>query len=184
MLIWILLIWSIVLAVLTPIIRTWVNFTVTATELLKDDDYTGSLFAVSEFYQGYEGTTLVLDNYAWDCIAKPGCEINDDGTICNTFEPLMDAGRLYLNIELTVIGLLLLWHDFFVYSICWSRERGHPRLNHILPHLAWILHLAAVVCWSLISEVEFQTGECENENPENGDQLDICISVGPILMIV
>lgn len=96
----------------------------------------------------------------------------------------MDAGRIYFNMQITVSGLLILWHNFFGYSILYSREWGHPRLNHALPHLAWILHLAAVICWAVVSEVKFEMGECENKDTALDEQLDICIHMGPILAFV
>ena len=35
-----------------------------------------------------------------------------------------------------------------------------------------------------MSEVKFDMGECENEDMDTTDQLDVCISVGPVLMFI
>lgn len=57
-------------------------------------------------------------------------------------------------------------------------------LNHALPHLAWIIHLAASVMWILKSEVKFEFDGCDNDSVDPDERLDVCISTGPILMLV
>ena len=138
-LIYIFTIFIIFLALSNPLIRDWVNFNIQHTDSNRDDDYTGSLYSLNEFNAGYNGQSLVLDRFAFDCIGGRSCEANYDGTFCQTFEPLMDAGRLYLSLEITVIGLTILWQHFFIYAIFFAREWSHPLLNYALPHLAWFL---------------------------------------------
>lgn len=164
----------------------WVNFNITNTlpPIIQDEDYSGSLFSVDEINGFYVDTPVTIEDSGWDCLGKRACELDDDSTFCVTFEPLMDAGRIYLNIEFTVFGFLVLWHNFLVNSILFSREWGHPILIYITPHVAWILHLAAVVCWSVISKVKFERGDCENVDVEPDERLDICIKSGPIIIIV
>jgi len=95
-------------------IRDWVRFNITSTipPIIRDDDYDGSLFAVKEIDGFYAGQPTEIESSGWDCLGKRNCHIDEDGTFCKTFEPLMDAARVYLNIELVVFGLLILWHKF------------------------------------------------------------------------
>lgn len=159
-----LLLSCLILSIAGLIIRQWVNF-----EDPSGEEYEGSLYAIDETSLSEGGTTYELEHYGWDCIAISDCEADSDTTGCQTFEPLMDAGMLYLKLEIAVIGLLLLWHVFFLYAVCFGREWGHPVLNYVLPHLAWIIQLAAVALWCTMSEVKFERGDCENEDLD-GDE--------------
>ena len=161
------------------VIRKWVNF-----EASNGDDYEGSLFSIDSIKSTTSEGVFDLDNYGWDCMAVSTCDDDSDKTNCQTFEPLMDAGRLYLRLEIAVIGCLVIWDTFFIYSNLYNREQGHPILNHALPHLAWILQLVAVITWSVLSEVKFERGDCENDDLDPDEQADVCITTGPILMIV
>lgn len=79
---------------------------------------------------------------------------------------------------------MLVWGTFFLYSICFNREWGHPILNYALPHLAWVMQFVAVVVWAVMSEVKFaEKGECENDETDPDEALDICATSGPILII-
>ena len=167
-------------------IRDWVNFNITNSQppLVLDIDFKGSLFAVDEINGIYQGQIIEMERSGWDCLGKRACDVDSDGTYCKTFEPLMDAGRLYLNLEITVFGLLMMWHNFLANSIVFSREWGIPLINYILPHLAWILHLAATICWSVVSKVKFEMGDCDNTDIDADEKLDVCIKAGPIIAIV
>lgn len=166
------------LSIFSILIRKWVNF-----EDQSGDDQSGSLFAIDDTSFTYSGTSYDVDYYGWDCLAEGACDADDDSTICKTFEPLMDSGRFYLSLQVTVICLLLVWHPFLIYSIFFTRESGHPVLNHALPHLAWIVHLGATVMWATTSKVEFEVGDCTNDDVDSDERLDVCITIGPLLMI-
>ena len=173
------LLWAcIICAMATIIVREWVNFENSA------DDYTGSLFAIDEVKSVQDGFTYKYENYGWDCIAIGDCDSDDDSTNCKTFEPLYEAGRMYFELELAVVGCLLVFNTFFFYAMMYKREWGMPMLNHALPHLAWMIHLAATVMWVLKSEVKFEMGDCDNGTVDKDEQMDVCIKTGPILMIV
>ena len=169
----------IALSILGILLHKWVNF-----EDQLGEDWSGSLFAIKDYTHSYNGSTYDIDFYGWDCMAQGACEEYDDSTVCKTFQPLMQAGHIYLSLQITVICLLLVWLTFLVYSIYFSREWGHPVLNHALPHLAWIIHLSAIVTWAQTSKVKFQVGDCENDDVDSDERLDVCITVGPLLMIV
>lgn len=61
-----------------------------------DEEYDGSLFAIDELKDGFEGESYDLKSYGWDCMAVGACDADDDSTNCLSFEPLMEAGRVYL----------------------------------------------------------------------------------------
>lgn len=81
----------IALSILGICLRQWVHFEVDIGSW--DESYDGGLFTVSEWPAG---GSIEIDHYGWDCIAVDPCDVDDDSTNCKTFEPLMDAGRLYL----------------------------------------------------------------------------------------
>jgi hypothetical protein len=71
------------------------------------------------------------------------------------------------------------------YLFIFKRDFGFPVLNHIYPHLAWIFHLIAIICWFAITETEMQKkGECDNEDIDPDEKLDLCGTSGPVIAIV
>ena len=174
----VLLFGSVAFGISAMVIKKWVN-----TEL-GDTDYDGSLYALDSFNVITEVGTFELDNYGYSCIAVPECDQNDDLTGCKTFEPLMDASRVYMNVEMAVLIILLTWNSFFLYSIFFKREFGHPMLNHALPHLAWVLQLVAIASWAVMSEVEFKMDDCENDELAADEKADICVTSGPVISVV
>ena len=144
----------IALSVIGILWRKWVNW-----EDTLEEHQSGSLFAIDDTRTTYNLKIYDIDHYGWDCIAQEACEIYSSGTVCKTFEPLMDSGRFYLSLQITVICLLMVWLTFFIYSLFFSREWGHPVINHAMPHIAWIVHLGATVMWATMSKVQFEVAE-------------------------
>jgi len=84
-------------------VRRWVHFEI--DDFSYDGTIKGGLFSMENFE--WPNEDFDVDVYGWDCLAVGPCDQDDDTTICKTFEPLMDAGRLYLQIELA--NLIFLW---------------------------------------------------------------------------
>jgi len=145
-----------------------------------DEDYDGDLMNVKDF--DTQGVTL--DYYGYDCIAVDPCDIDDDTTVCKTFEPLMNAGQLYMMFEIINLVFLLLFVPFLVMKLCYDREVGHPIINHTLPHMAWVFHLIAIICFAAVSNVKFEMGDCSNDDTEPDEAYDVCVREGPVLAIV
>jgi hypothetical protein len=54
-----------------------------------------------------------------------------------------------------------------------------------MPHLAWVIHLAAIILWVVVSEVKFSDkGECDNEDQDQDEQADVCATTGPYIAFV
>jgi hypothetical protein len=75
---------SAALSVAALVIREWIFYETAG------DDRDGSLFSASEYAE--------VDNYGYDCIAVPKCDEDDDKWDCKTFEPLWEAGIVYLSL--------------------------------------------------------------------------------------
>ena len=52
------------------------------------------------------------------------------------------------------------------------------------PHLAWVIHLVAIVSWISVSEVKFEMGDCSNDDTEADEAFDVCIKSGPVISLV
>jgi len=37
--------------------------------------------------------------------------------------------------------------------------------------------------WATTSKVEFEVGDCTNDDVDSDERLDVCITIGPLLMI-
>lgn len=146
-----------------------------------DDSYDGGLFTLDEWPIG---NGFEIDDLSYDGIAVDACDLNDETTACRTFEPLMDAGRLYLQLELVNLAFLFQWGAFIFHAVVFKRDWAHPVLVYALPHLAWIMHLMAVISWTAVSEVEFEVSDCSNDDTEWDEALDVCIRSGPVMSIV
>ena len=121
---------------------------------------------------------------SYDGIAVDQCDLDDDTTICKTFEPLMNAGRLYLQLELCTLAFMFLQGAFLGYAMFFQRDWAHPILNLAFANLAWIFHLIAIVCWIAYSEVDFDYGDCNNDDTDYDEAYDVCIRSGPVISIL
>lgn len=125
-----------------------------------------------------------LDRWGYDCMSVDPCDIDDDLMECQTFWPLHRAGVTFIHISVVNYILLLQWMMFVINVICFNRHTVHPILVYAFPHLAWFMHLLAIICWAAISEVDYDSGDCVNDDFDPDEQLDICIREGPVLIIV
>jgi len=134
---------------------------------------------------GIDLTTQVnVDYYGWDCLAVVPCDMDSDQTSCKTFEPLMDAGRIYLQLEIANLVIIFQVIAHLYNALAEKRDISHPYLVLGFPHLAWVLHLVALVCWVALSKVKFQFKDCDNDEDVDPDEkLDVCIRGGPIISI-
>lgn len=157
----------------------WIHFEIDVGTV--EDDWDGGIL----FLEDYDYSPDVnLDYWGYDCLSVDPCDLDDDTTACKTFEPLHDASRLYIQLELVNLILLIQWCVFLFHALCCSREWAHPVLIYAIPHVAWIFHLIAVICWATISEVKFENDDCVNDDTEPDEAYDVCIKEAPILIIV
>ena len=126
---------------------------------------------------------LNLDYYNWDCLAVEPCDKDDDTTYCKTFEPLMNAGELYILFEVISMFFLLTWVAYLLNALCAGRDLTHPIFVYMVPNMAWILHLIAVISWAAISEAKFKRGGCDNDDTDPDEAYDVCTREGPALAI-
>jgi len=73
-----------------------------------DEDYDGGLFALKDV----DTAGVTVDHYGYECIAVDPCDIDDDTTVCKTFEPLMNAGGLYCMFEIINLMFLVIFLHF------------------------------------------------------------------------
>ena len=96
----------------------------------------------------------------------------------------MNAGRLYLQLELVNLVLIFQVIAHLSNAIYLKRDVSHPILVYALPHLAWMLHLIAFICWAVMSKIKFRFEDCDNDEDTDTDEgLDVCIRGGPIISI-
>ena len=157
----------------------WIYFEIESGDT--DNDYTGGLFTIDEWPIT---TTIDVDDLSYDGISVDICDLNDDTTLCKTFEPLMNSGRLYLQLELVNLAFLFQIAAFLGHVLFFGRDQAHPVLNIAFPHLAWVIHLVAIVSWINQSEVKFEMDDCNNDDTDADEALDVCIKSGPVLSIV
>lgn len=160
-------------------LRNWVHFEIDT--VLLDDSWDGGLFSVAD----YDINAKVnVDAYGWDCLAVIPCDQDDDTTTCKTFEPLMNAGRLYLQLE--VANLVFIFQvTAHLYNILhFKRDISHPVLVHGFAHLAWVIHLVAIICWTVMSRIKFKYDDCSNDDTDPDERYDVCIRAGPIISII
>ena len=175
----VLLVGAVALSLVGICIRFWVHFEV---EVGNDDStYNGGLFSVRNYEVSSE---IELDAYSWDCLAAANCDLDDDTTVCKTFEPLYKSGRLYLQLEVANLIVLFCVLAHLFNGIFFKKDISHPILVHALPHLAWIVHLVAIICWAVFAEVKFEMGSCDNDDTDADEKYDVCISLGPVLAII
>jgi len=156
----------------------WVRFGIDQGNI--DEDYDGTLLMLKDV----DVSGVNLDYYSWDCMAVAQCDLDDDTTNCKTFEPLMDAGGLYILFEIINMFFLLTWMAFLSYVLCKGREWSHPMIVYSLPNMAWLFHLIAVICWTVISKARFRRGGCDNDDTDADEAYDVCSREGPIMAIV
>ena len=157
----------------------WIYFEIEQGD--SNDDYTGGLFTIDEYPIG---SGIKVDDFSYDGIAVDICDLNDDTTLCKTFEPLMDSGRLYLQVEIVNLFFLFQLAAFLGHVLISGRDMSHPVLNVAFPHLAWIVHLVAIVSWIQLSEVKFEMDDCNNDDTASDEAYDVCIKIGPVLSLV
>jgi len=167
--------------------RHWIHFEVELKSINTiigsiDDEWTGGLFSLVDDW--HIGSGVEISDYSYDGIAVDQCDLDDDTTICKTFEPLMDAGRLYLSLELCTLAFMFLQGAFFAHAIIFSRDWAHPILNLAFAQLGWIMHLVAIVSWIAYSEVDFDYGDCNNDDTDYDEAYDVCIRSGPVISII
>jgi len=96
----------------------------------------------------------------------------------------MDSGRLYLQVEIVNLFFLFQLAAFLGHVLISGRDMSHPVLNVAFPHLAWIVHLVAIVSWIQLSEVKFEMDDCNNDDTASDEAYDVCIKIGPVLSLV
>jgi hypothetical protein len=154
------------------LIKKWIYFEAGSDDL----DYHGSLFTIDKINS--------IPDYNWECLSVPACDADDDKTDCLTYKALHDGGYIYLELQVVNWALILFWMCCVIHLTCFKRDSGHPILNYVYPHLAWIVHLVAIIVWKVITEAKFEDkDECDNKNFDDDEILEVCTTTGPYIAI-
>jgi hypothetical protein len=160
------------LIIAAVVIQEWVSF-----EVNSDNEREGGIFTVDK--------ASSVDNLGFDCLAEPACDVDDDSTECLTWDALRKGGMLYFTLQIVNFCLVLMWFGVVYHLFAKVRDWGHPILNYTFPHLAWVVHLIAIIMWSVITKAKFaDSGECDNDDVDSDEMLDVCVTVGPYIAIV
>ena len=114
------------LSILSLASSDWVTW-----EVNSDTDYDGSLFTVDRYNKVYD--------YGYDCIRQPECDLDDDSTLCKTFDSLMDAGNMFIQVEVAVLMFNWFWAFNVIYLILFRRDYAYPFTTYLIPQIAWMI---------------------------------------------
>jgi hypothetical protein len=152
--------------------KKWVYFETDIDD--NEIEYEGSLFSVDKADS--------IDNYGYDCKAIPSCDADSDNFECLTYDALMKAGIVYVQLEIVNWGLLICWLFTVIHLAVFKRDVGSPILNYMFAHLGWITHLCAILVWILLTEAKFEgKDKCDNNEFDTEEKLDVCATVGPYI---
>ena len=159
------------LSILSLVTRDWVNW-----EVKSNDHFHGSLFTIDKYNSVYD--------YGYDCVRQPECDKDDDSTLCKTFDRLMDAGSIFIQIEVAVLMFNWFWASSVTYLILFRRDYAWPFATYMLPQIAWIVQLAGLIAWTSISDARYETiEECDNDHVDPDDPYLVCVTYGPFYAI-
>jgi hypothetical protein len=68
----------------------------------------------------------------------------------------------------------MIWMIFAINLASFKRDAGYPIINYIVPHLAWVFHLAALSSYTGITNLMYEDkDECDNKDFDVDDKLDL-----------
>jgi hypothetical protein len=92
------------------------------------------------------------------------------------------AGTIHWVLSLVVLFLLLFLAQRFTYLALGFEILSRTEV-YVASISAFVLYLVSVICWSVISRVEFAT-DCGSVPDTLKDDFTLCASTGPILTLI
>jgi hypothetical protein len=154
--------------------KNWVYFEF--EQGTEDQEFDGSLFSFDKIDS--------VDNFGYDCKSVPACDADDDSFACKTYDALMKGGIVYLQLEILNWGVLVCWMYTVIHLAVFQRDVGHPIMNYVYAHIGWLAHLFAILMWIVLTRAKFASkDECENDEFDSEEILDVCATVGPYVAL-
>lgn len=121
------------------------------------------------------------DQWSWECFSRYSCYIDDNSGACEAYDDGLKASLTFNLLEfLAIIETVLVLHRLITYQS--GKEYGSVALSYVHSIIPAILHLAAMIVWIVVTDVQFDD-ECDA--PDDADErLDFCAKEGVYIGIV
>lgn len=140
-----------------------------------DKKHTYGLLRCGDCPEGVAGTN-------WYCPMAIECEDNSDSGLCSLAKDMYNSGNAYMVGQLPTFFIAIMLLERLAYA-AYQKDYGWPIVFYFLCGFYPICQIVTIILWFASHEAGFDN-DCDVNNSDPNEDIEICDSNGPIVSIV